>query len=388
MSVIELLDGEAIRRDKIKVQKEKVAESQINEKYAKGEIRIVTEQARYQLPSIPGMVKSENYILNPEFQRRHRWNVIQKSKLIESFIINVPIPPIFLYEIEYSKYEVMDGLQRLSAISDFYDDKFELTGLEEWEELNGFRYSNLPTNIKRGIDRRYLSSIVLLQETAKSKQEENSLKQLVFNRINSGGVDLTPQESRNALFDGRFNKLCLNLSKSDNFIRLIKLENNEDERFRSMKDVELVLRFFANRQREKFGGSLESYLDFYLIKANSFPKKLIDELGLLFHETVELCLNSFGENGLLIYRPRRNSKKSDDWYWSEMPSDGVYDSLLTVLSGMLDKKDEIMKASKDIQNGLESFYKKHEAIFEGRNVNNADRKSRQEAFFEYILSKI
>src|SRR5690606_6635683 len=79
---------------------------EINEKYKKGEVRIITEQARYPLNTIVNLVSSEDYILNPEFQRRHRWDVSRKSKLIESFIMNVPIPPIFLYEVEYSIYEV------------------------------------------------------------------------------------------------------------------------------------------------------------------------------------------------------------------------------------------------------------------------------------------
>ena len=78
------------------------------EKYKKGEVRIITEQARYPLNTIVNMVNSYDYILNPEFQRRHRWDASRKSKLIESFIMNVPIPPIFLYEKEYSVYEVME----------------------------------------------------------------------------------------------------------------------------------------------------------------------------------------------------------------------------------------------------------------------------------------
>src|SRR6185369_14704328 len=108
-----------------------------------------------------------------------------QSRLMESFIMNVPIPPIFLYEVAYSRYEVMDGLQRLTAINEFYSDKFALTGLDQWPELNGMSYSTLPEQVRRGIDRRYLSSIILLQETARDELEAIRLKQLVFERINS-----------------------------------------------------------------------------------------------------------------------------------------------------------------------------------------------------------
>ena len=168
-----------------KVNNQSISDEKINEKYLKGEIRIITEQARYPLDTISTMLSSGKYELNPEYQRRKRWGIIQQSKLIESFIINVPIPPIFLYEVEYAKYEVMDGLQRLTAIDDFYNCKFSLEGLEEWKELNGKTYDKLPLKIREGIDRRYLSSIVLLNETAKHKEDAEFLKQIVFGRLNS-----------------------------------------------------------------------------------------------------------------------------------------------------------------------------------------------------------
>ena len=180
----------------------KMSDEEINKKYRDGEIRIVTEQARYPLNTISSLLKSDDYKLNPEYQRRHRWSNKKRSVLIESLIMNVPLPPIFLYEFDYSSYEVMDGLQRLTAIASFYDDGFELEGLEKWPELNGRKYSKLPKLVKQGIDRRYISSIILLHETAKSDDDADYLKQMVFDRINSGGEVLTPQEKRNANFDG------------------------------------------------------------------------------------------------------------------------------------------------------------------------------------------
>lgn len=209
--------------DKSDISQGSLSDEQINEKYKKGEIRIVTEQARYPLDNIETMLDSQKYILNPEYQRRKRWDNTRKSRLIESFIMNVPIPPIFLYETEYSIYEVMDGLQRLTAIYDFYKVRFNLTGLEYWKELNGRNYKTLPEQVKRGIDRRYLSSIVLLEETAKSKAEADNLKRIVFERLNSGGEKLTPQETRNALHNGKFNQLCMNLAKNDSFRKMWQL---------------------------------------------------------------------------------------------------------------------------------------------------------------------
>lgn len=321
------------------------SDAQINEKYATGEIRIITEQARYPLDSIKSMLESGKYNLNPEYQRRKRWSIIQQSKLIESFIINVPIPPIFLYEVEYANYEVMDGLQRLTAISEFYDNKFKLTGLEEWKELNGRSYSDLPKNIKEGIDRRYLSSIVLLNETAKDKEIAESLKQMVFGRLNSGGDKLTPQETRNALYAGKFNDFCIELSKNSTFrtlwnYTLFKYDNgtltNEDEllfaqSYREMEDVEMILRFFAYRHIEQLSNfkSQEQFLDNYIQTANEYDQKVLDELRIVFTDTMTLVYNIFGESAL--YMPDSTQKKNT-------PTKTIYDSMMQSFSKFVNKR--------------------------------------------------
>ncbi len=92
----------------------------------------------------------------------------------------MPVPPVFLYERDLARFEVMDGRQRLSALSDFYADKFELDGLQYWSDLDGRKYSQLPSKVRDGIDRRYISSIILLkgnggQRRAGRDAEKNGL---------------------------------------------------------------------------------------------------------------------------------------------------------------------------------------------------------------------
>ena len=310
-----LIAGETFSTEnKLDNSQTSLSDEEINEKYKKGEIRIVTEQARYPLDTIETMLDSKQgdrkkYLLNPEYQRRKRWDNTRKSRLIESFIMNVPIPPIFLYEVEYSIYEVMDGQQRLTAIYDFYKGKFELQGLEYWQALNGRKYQNLPEQVKRGIDRRYLSSMVLLAETAKSKEEAEYLKRIVFERLNSGGEKLTPQETRNALHNGRFNQLCMKLAQNDHFREMWKLplesevedlllQSEEQLRestastrltlYRKMEDVELVLRFFAYRHLDALRTPIDEFLDNYLKKANSWSDEVLNQLECIFSQTIEL----------------------------------------------------------------------------------------------------
>lgn len=379
-----------------------MSDEEINQKYVKGEVRIITEQARYPLPSIIIMLSGTDYKLNPEFQRRHRWNITQKSKLIESFIMNVPIPPIFLYEDSYSHYEVMDGLQRLTAIKEFYKDEFILEGLEEWPELNGKKYSTLPIQIKKGIDRRYLSSIILLQETAKNDLDAMQLKQLVFERINSGGVKLEPQESRNAVFNGPLNELCIKLARNKFLCKTWNIpEQTEDEirsnipsddlikndLFRDMGDVELVLRFFANRQRDgliKYTRSLKDYLNNYLKYGNSLPPQTLVEMGKLFNETIEFLYDLLGEQAFWLYR-ERNGK----WAWYSRPTTAVYDPLTVIASDFLGVKSKILQKKKDVNTMLESFYSKYYDDFEGRNTNQSIISRREERLREFFqeLSK-
>lgn len=134
--------------------------------------------------------------------------------------MNVPVPPVFIYETDFNRYQVMDGLQRITAIIDFYKDCYELEELTQWPELNGKKYSQLPRKVKEGIDRRQLSVITLLKESSKSLIQEEEMKKMVFERLNTGGVTLEDQEIRNALYNGPFNELCISLSSNDIFRKL------------------------------------------------------------------------------------------------------------------------------------------------------------------------
>jgi hypothetical protein len=380
-----------------------MSDAEINAKYAKGDVRIVTEQARYPLNSIVSMVQSGNYELNPEFQRRHRWNKEQKSRLIESFIMNVPIPPIFLYEDQYSHYEVMDGLQRLTAIKEFYKNELVLQGLQEWPELNGKRYQDLPDQIAKGIDRRYLSSIILLQETAKAPEEAQRLKQLVFERINSGGVRLGLQESRNAIYDGPLNKLCIRLARNKHLCKLwgipeptdLEIQNGmiseeliENATYRDMTDVELVLRFFAYRQKHLHNTStLYMYFDNYLQYGNLYKPHVLNQLEDIFTRTIRLVNDLVGDKAFWLWRKR---KGAGTWSWYRKPTIVIYDPLMYVLSKYIDNSDKILSKQVTIRGSIKSFYETNYELFEGRNVNPSMLGARDNAFkgfFENILNQ-
>ncbi|HJV79189.1 MAG TPA: DUF262 domain-containing protein [Paludibacter sp.] len=398
-----LFEKESVNFNTKSIKDEHAAkEEAINEKYRKGEVRIITEQARYPLNTILGIVKSDDYILNPEFQRRHRWDVLKKSKLIESIIMNVPIPPVFLYEISYSVYEVMDGLQRLTAIAQFYSDEYKLEGLEEWSELNGYSYSTLPEQVRKGIDRRYISSIILLQETAKNETEAKRLKQLVFERINSGGAMLTYQESRNAIYPGGLNNLCIKLARNEKFCRMWSIpepsaaekagqvlpeELIKDSMFSKMEDVELVLRFFAFRQIDKWDNDqLKSFLDDYLKLGNLFPADVLSNLEKAFVETIDLIYDIFGEAAFWLPRERTRGGEPK-WTIYEQPTKVLYDSLMYVLSDFTAHKELLTSKAEQIRKELDLVYKEQASQFKGRfNKNDITKRMELlEKYFEAII---
>lgn len=369
-----------------KVDNQTLSDEEINEKYIRGEFRIVTEQARYPLDTICTMLASGKYVLRPDFQRRRRWDHPKQSRLIESFIMNIPIPPIFLYEYKFSKYEVMDGLQRLTAIQEFYDDKFCLEGLEYWKELNGKKYSELPDEIKNGIDRRYLSSLILLKETANSKTKADEMKQLVFERINSGGAKLEYQESRNALHSGIFNDLVISLSRNEYFCRIFDIPITEGETeelanntmYKTMADVEMVVRFFSMRYLDEYEGiSLKVFFDKFTDSANKLSQSVLDDYRYLFEQTIKLVYDVYGEQAFCLYKQVSGKQQ---WYLTRNPKKTIYDPVMTVLSQKLAYADSFIKNKCEIMAATIELMKNQPELFNGRKGTKSDIAKRIDAF--------
>jgi hypothetical protein len=252
-----------------------------DEKYAHSQLRVIRESKDYQLDYLRHALQpgAESIHTSPEYQRRLRWPLRKRSLLIESFLLNIPVPPIFMFERDYNEYEVIDGRQRLEAIRSFLGNEFALTGLEYWSELNRKRFRELPSVLQRGLLRRSLSAVVLLAETRAVDEEGIDVRRVLFDRLNTGGVKLNPQELRNALYPGALNLMIMSLAREDLFTRIWGIPPYTAEQaqnpgqdllsnslFSSLADAELVLRVFAIRDAidNNRGGSLKRILDKFM----------------------------------------------------------------------------------------------------------------------------
>jgi len=201
----------------------------------------VLEIADQGLISLAQLVESRAIDVAPSFQRRDRWDAGKQSLLIESFLTNIPVPPVYLAEdvAQLGSYAVIDGKQRLTAISLFFSDKLVLRGLRRLERLNGLKYSQLPIEIRNPLGMKNLRITTLL------RQSSEDLKHEVFLRLNTGGEILNAQEIRNVAYRGPLNDLIYQLAEDEFLRKQFKVVPPSSQSYRQMTDAEYVLRFLA-----------------------------------------------------------------------------------------------------------------------------------------------
>ena len=381
-----------------KLPKEKLVRTtnaEVDERYSRGEGRIVIETNREKLPGFVASLKQPNYMeLRPFYQRRPRWSRARQSLLIESFIMNIPVPPVFLYEKEYNSYEVMDGQQRITALRDFYEGKFELTDLEQWPEINGRTYATLPDKIQAGLDRRSITSIVVLKESTTDEDQASSLRETVFERLNTGGVALTRQEIRNALYRGRMNNMIERLSRLPKFRAVWGLPayvENEIEitpglldysMFQKMADVEMVLRFFALRHAAKYRHGMQGFLDLYMRKSAHFNEADITVLEKQFIDTLDLASDVYGD---LLFRPYN----PDTGDWHKAAQKAFSDAVMVGMLNFLPRSAKVREMAKNIRDStVEMFKDQEEGTFTGRGNTKDDIQTRIKLFREMVEGAI
>ena len=271
--------------------------------------------------TIARQLEKGNIDLNPNFQRRDAWNDAEKSRLIESLMLGIPVPPIILAENKNKKnsYIVIDGKQRLLSICRFFlgrkkqdisDDEFEelkLSKLEVLKSLNGQTYSDLCENdnyFLRNLENQTLRTIVI-----KNWPGEDFLY-TVFLRLNTGSKKLSPQELRQALKPGDFLSYLDDATARSKTI--MKMMNNTKPDSR-MRDIELALRYFAFKiEMEKYTGNLKEFLDYTCEDLNEKWSEESESLKSMFaqlEESINFSYEIFGEKPFSRYTDGKSNRK-------------------------------------------------------------------------------
>jgi len=266
--------------------------------------KITTQAYDKSVADIVRMIEDKEINLNPEYQRNYVWDNKRASMLIESIILNVPIPVVYVSQEEDDSWTVIDGLQRLSSLKRFFDKDFKLTGLEILNDLNKSDAKTLNPKALRILRNGLLRIIVI------SHDSNEEIKYDVFMRLNRGSVKLTEQELRNCLYRGKFNEMLKKLSENKQFLTLLNLSKPHIR----MNDCELILRYIAISKgwdkEEKdildYKGRMKNFMNEYM-RANQNPTQAqIAEFTNDFNSTVDKVLTIFGDKAF-----RRSNEKGE-----------------------------------------------------------------------------
>jgi hypothetical protein len=294
----------------------RLSDNEIEQAYSDASFRVIYQSNNYFLPQIRDLINEREVInVRPEYQRRLRWSRKQKSLLIESLLLNIPVPPVFLYESDLARYEVMDGQQRLNAVHEYLQNDFALIGLEKLTYLIGRGYNKLPPKLRRGLDRASLSAIVLLHETRADESDPYLVRRLVFERLNTGGSTLNKQEIRNSLFRGNFNDMIVELTRNNVFCRIFNIppytetdareyyENPQRQKnslYRTMGDCQIVLRFFALLDDDHIRGAMTSILDKCMERNKHVDARILQQYRESFAKVIEACDKIYDGQAFLL----------------------------------------------------------------------------------------
>ena len=249
----------------------------------------------------------------PTFQRQFVWKIEQSSLLIESFLLGLPVPPVFFYIDDENKNLVIDGQQRILSVVYFFEGMFgdesihgkrqvfRLKGLDERNPYHGRRFEDLSDSDQRKLSNSVLRAINVRQL---SPTEESTSIYHIFERLNTGGTPLKPQEIRNCVFRGGFAQLLRDLNEDQNWRSILGKPAID----KHQRDVELVLRVFAlSRTWEKYEKPMKEYLNIAMRRNKGGRAKAVDRFSRLFPKVCELIVRELGAKPFHIRGPLNGS---------------------------------------------------------------------------------
>ncbi|MDE8347984.1 MAG: DUF262 domain-containing protein [Acidocella sp.] len=237
-------------------------------------------------------------IIVPFYQRKYVWKIEQASRLIESFLMGLPVPQVFLYVNEEDQLEVIDGQQRIMSVKYFFEgyfgepdaqgrrQVFRLKGLSERSEYNGKAFTELSTRDQRRLRNTSLRAIHIKQ--LKPSRRNDSVFH-IFERLNTGGTQLKPQEIRNAVYRGKIVSELSELNEDPNWRTILGIEHPD----KNQKDLEILLRLFALFEVwQNYEKPMLIYLNSQMDKNRNFNSERAIRFKMKFPKAVKLISES------------------------------------------------------------------------------------------------
>ena len=197
---------------------------------------------------------NEKLLILPDIQREYVWDNGKASRLVESLLLNIPIPVLYFAENEFAEYEIFDGHQRTRSIVRFLNNEFPLSGVSVLRELKNKRYHELPEREQRFLKMRTLRVIIIAIDSHPNMKFE------IYERLNTGSILLNAQELRNSIYRGPLNRLLHELVRDLTFRSVMGTKAPRNR----MVDEEIILRFFALQSRlDTYRPSLKRFLNEY-----------------------------------------------------------------------------------------------------------------------------
>jgi Protein of unknown function DUF262 len=251
-------------------------ESDEGEGFPPADRKVVTQSYDLSVQTLKEKWDTEELVL-PEIQREYVWDNPRASRLIESLLLNIPIPVLYFAETDDVKWEIFDGQQRVRSVVRFLNNEFRLSGLNVLSEFKGLRYHQLPAREQRFLTARMMRAVVI------SIESHPNMKFEIFERLNTGAVILNAQELRNSLYRGPFNALLRELVKEPSYRVCIGTSNPR----KRMVDEELALRFFAlSSDLANYRPPQKVFLNEYMRSVQYADDAQLDELRTSFSRAV------------------------------------------------------------------------------------------------------
>lgn len=307
--------------------------------------KIVWQAKDFSIREFLSMRQDNELALQPEYQRNYVASAQIASRLIESILLDVPIPVIYLAEEKDGSYSVIDGQQRLTSFLSFLDgkfpngDEFKLSGLKVLSDLNRKKYNDLDKDQQTKIKTTTLHSIII------KKESNEDIKFEIFERLNTGSTKLNEDEIRNTVYRGNYIKLLAELSENSTFNTLIQKPNYKNRMiYRGM-----ILRFLAISEKSylNYKSSMKQFCNKELRDNKNISKEKQIEYKNRFEHCIDLVKTVFGDKAFRRYLPGTDAEPGK---WTQQLNMALFD--LQMVGFVNFSKNEVLSNADLIREGL------------------------------------